>query len=178
VSNLGTGVLNVSAITLDAAPEFAVAPITLPAAIQPGSGLDINVTFTPSLIASYSGLLHVLSDDADESTVTIMLSGTGVVTELPPNEATTVIIESIDNSVAQGTLQGTSPSGRLNSFAATLEAASDLIASGNIAGACKQLENAYKFADGASPPPDMIEGADRELIAGQIVALQESLSCP
>jgi hypothetical protein len=178
LSNVGTGEMVVTALTLDATPEFSIAAITLPATIAPASSLDVDITLTPTLVAQYSGLLHISSDDADEPTVTVSLSGTGIVQNLPPDEATTVIIDSVDNAVVQGTLQGTSPSGRLAAFEATLETAGDLVAGGKVAGACNQLDNAYKFADGVKPPPDMIEGEDRELIAGQILALKESLSCP
>ena len=81
VRNIGTFVLDVSDITLDAATtaDYAIAP-SLPyaATIAPGEEILLTVTYSPDGQGTDEGGLHVFSDDADEPEVIVTFSGEAV----------------------------------------------------------------------------------------------------
>jgi hypothetical protein len=58
-----------------------------------------------------------------------------------------------------------------------IDAAGDLIEEGNIAGACRQLQDAYKKTDGFPRPPDFVTGDAADDLAQKIQELRESLGC-
>ncbi|MBN2158602.1 MAG: choice-of-anchor D domain-containing protein [Spirochaetes bacterium] len=77
IENLGSAPLNLSAApTGSNNTEF---PLTNPGLVIPvGSSEDFTVTFTPAATGSTSSLLTILSDDPDEGTYTIDLTGSGI----------------------------------------------------------------------------------------------------
>ncbi len=58
-----------------------------------------------------------------------------------------------------------------------IEAAGDLIGTGDIDEACAQLMAAHKKCDGLPRPPDFVAGEAREDLAQMILNLMASLGC-
>lgn len=81
VTNDGTDDLTVTAVYTGSS-EFTVSPAGLPWTITAGGGMVVDVTFDPAVDGSYTDVLTVESDDADEPSVTVDLSGSAVV---PPD---------------------------------------------------------------------------------------------
>ena len=79
VRNFGTSPLTVSAVRIDSPgtpPRFAlVDPLADGATIAPGDALAIEVTYTAADDARVTGTLRIVSNDADESEVSIELVG-------------------------------------------------------------------------------------------------------
>jgi hypothetical protein len=81
ILNLGTDTLVVSAISLDPASSsnftISAAPAT-PATLEPGQSVNVLVSYCPlSSGALEQGAMVIVSNDADESTIEVALSGTG-----------------------------------------------------------------------------------------------------
>ena len=51
--------------------------------IQPGQIHPVQVTFAPGTLGAHTATLRVLSDDADEPTTDVGLTGNGVATPVP-----------------------------------------------------------------------------------------------
>jgi hypothetical protein len=82
VRNLGNADLTVSSVTLDSEGEFSLDAPTTPFSVEPGMTREISVGYTAVAEGSHTGSVVISSDDADESTVTIDLAGSGV--QAPP----------------------------------------------------------------------------------------------
>ncbi|MFQ5629052.1 MAG: malectin domain-containing carbohydrate-binding protein [bacterium] len=78
ISNTGTASLTVSAFNLDNSEFSLVSPPALPLTIAPGASQNLTVRFSPTVVASQTGNLDILSDDPDEGTVTVSLQGQGI----------------------------------------------------------------------------------------------------
>ncbi len=89
------------------------------------------------------------------------------------------ILSFFDTAVSNGTLTGEGPGksgdGRLKALRNMIEAASNLIAVGNLEEAYQQLVDAYKKTDGDSHIPDFVEGEATAELAQMILALENSL---
>jgi CSLREA domain-containing protein len=91
------------------------------------------------------------------------------------------VIELFDQAVADGTLTGAGPgrsaAGRLNALRNMLLAAGDLLAQGDVDGACRQLQDAADRTDGASPPDDFVQGEAAPDLLDAVTELQDELGC-
>ncbi len=76
VSNTGTDVLNVSELSIDA-PEFTVDAGSFSLAV--GAHQDVTVSFCPASATLHEATLTVLSNDPDQGSLSVSLSGTGLV---------------------------------------------------------------------------------------------------
>jgi hypothetical protein len=79
VQNLGTANLMVSSVTVSGNPDFSVdatSPGT-PFTVPPGGSTNVVVRYTPSGTGADIGQLSITSNDSDEGTVNVTLSGTG-----------------------------------------------------------------------------------------------------
>ncbi len=93
VTNIGTGNLTVSDISLSGDPVFSLVSETCTAAPVPPLGTcDFEVDFTPTAIADFSGTV-ALTDDAPDSPQEVALSGTGVAA---PNPALSLSKQAVD----------------------------------------------------------------------------------
>ncbi len=123
--------------------------------------------------------------NADPTITLPVVTDTGhwVVTDYPtPEEQAQAIQDFIDSSIEQGNLVGNGPNdnaskGKLRAFQNMLISAYDLIASGDIQGACVQLSDAYEKTDGQSNPPDFVDGDAAVQVAAMIQNLMASLGC-
>ena len=77
--------------------------------------------------------------------------------------------------MAAGNLAGAGPGSsgtrRLNALINMIEAAGDLIAVGDIAGATDQLQDVLNRTDGVEPPPDFVVGPAADDLAALVQAL-------
>ena len=83
IANSGDADLNVSSLSVDNSVFTIETPIA-PAVIAPNGSQDVTLRFAPAAEGSQSGILDIVSDDADEATVSIALHGNG--TTPPPVE--------------------------------------------------------------------------------------------
>jgi hypothetical protein len=75
IDNLGTATLNVSNIVSD---DPAFVPQQTTAAVAPGGLVLIDIDFSPLVTGPFAGTLTITSDDADNPSVAVALSGTGI----------------------------------------------------------------------------------------------------
>jgi uncharacterized repeat protein (TIGR02543 family) len=80
ITNDGTANLEISSVSLDGAgsSHFTIETDTGEATLTPGSTRTVQVSFDPSTIGAKAADLRILSDDSDEGTVDVALSGTGL----------------------------------------------------------------------------------------------------
>ena len=79
VFNVGTGALQVTEIRSSNA-DFRVDITAF--SVTPGGSRNVTVTFTPSIEGSISGQLTIFSDDPDEPSMPVMVSGEGLVPDI------------------------------------------------------------------------------------------------
>jgi len=87
ITNDGVADLTVSSISLNnnGDNEFSLANLPgLPATVSGGSSISFDVDFTPSNVGAETASIDITSDDSDEGTVTVSLSGEGVSGDVPP----------------------------------------------------------------------------------------------
>jgi hypothetical protein len=77
IFNTGGGVLQISSIVLAGSPAFSIlSGATAPFLILPGAHVDLTIRFAPTQQATpYSGTLTILSNDADEGSIVISVTG-------------------------------------------------------------------------------------------------------
>jgi hypothetical protein len=81
ITNVGVGNLKIIAISID--PEyFAVSHFSLPHIIAPFTSDTISAVFKPDSAGSFNGSVQILSNDPDESTITVTLDGTGIAAKI------------------------------------------------------------------------------------------------
>lgn len=90
------------------------------------------------------------------------------------------ILDFIDTSVDSGALTGDGPGAssedRLNALRNMIKTAGNLIATGDIDGACQQLLDALERTDGQPRPPDFVTGGPAAVeLASRIQQLLDSL---
>ena len=168
------------------APYAITLNTSLPVAIEPKDSVEVEVTYSPtSLYTLQSDDLVIESDDEDESYVTVLLDGMGVLAE--PGEASAAIdnlVVFVDMSVEYGTLWGVSSSRnsrnsprKYRALMNMLESTGKLIDRGKFNVACKKLSNIYRLVDGALNPRDLVAGPASEDIALAILAIQDDIGC-
>jgi uncharacterized membrane protein len=75
ISNVGTATLTITNITVSGS-QFSRG--TLPGTIAAGGSATVDVTFSPTSAGAKSATLTITSNDPDEASVNVALSGTGV----------------------------------------------------------------------------------------------------
>lgn len=85
--------------------------------------------------------------------------------------------DSVENLSLEGSGPGKSADGRLQALRNMLESAGNLIAVGDIDGACAQLIAALGKCDGEPVPPDFVSGSAAEELKDMIMELIASLGC-
>lgn len=77
IKNGGTADLTVSSLLLDK-PEFSLVSGALPFTLAPGLSQTVTIRFAPTIPGVKGGALTILSNDPDEPSVTVSLSGEGM----------------------------------------------------------------------------------------------------
>jgi sugar lactone lactonase YvrE len=116
IDNVGTLDLNVSDIRIVGNPsEFEITSNPSPVTIVVGDFVTVEVTYSPLDLGGDSDTLEIVSDDPDEPTVTVALSGSGV--DIPPPGITFQEVQSggssRSNTVTTTTADLTAVSGHL-----------------------------------------------------------------
>ena len=101
VANVGTGDLWVDQPALTGSVEFAINAAAFPATIPPGGSLPIAVVYTPVDLANDYGEITITSDDPDEPTVVVPL--TGDPTPVPDIEVIPTVLQFGQVQVGQST---------------------------------------------------------------------------
>jgi len=107
IQNVGTATLTVTSITRTAgtSTEFTFSAPATPFTIPAGGSQTVQVTYTPTDIGADSGSLTIASDDPDEATVTLGVSGTG---EAPPVEEPDINLDPTSLTFGTVTVGGSS----------------------------------------------------------------------
>jgi len=94
VQNLGTGELTLSSATIVGSntDDFVLDDSDCPAVLGPAVSCDLQVTFTPLAEGSREATLQIDSDDPDESTVPVGLTGQGGLVVLFPDDNLDLVI--------------------------------------------------------------------------------------
>jgi len=181
-SNVGDGTLNIAGLSLPDTPlEFSITSVPeLPAIIAADEYIQVEVTFSPNATQLYTGSLVIISDDPDEPSIQVPLSGNGVIAETP-SEQVAFVINLIQESISTGNLAGVgpgnSPDKRVNALINMIKAAGDLLAAGQTVEGCQQLAALYHKVDGVSPPPDFVSGEATEEVAVAIQGMRIYYGC-
>ena len=78
VTNDGDAPLSVSEVTLGGSGDFSLAVPSEPFTVGVGASVDVDVVFAPSSLRARAAVLRVFSDDLDEGTLEVRISGQGV----------------------------------------------------------------------------------------------------
>lgn len=182
ISNTGNGELTLSAISLsNASGVFSItSALSLPQTLPAGQSTTVEVTFSPTAIQMYTGALQISSSDAEKPSISISLSGTGVLADTPSEQVEAVVAyiqDAIDAHDLEGVGSGNSADKKVQALINMIEAAGDLLEAGQTVEGCQQLADIYLKVDGATPPPDFVTGEAREGLANAIQGLRAHYGC-
>ena len=188
ISNVGGADLTVSNVDFQegSCADFSInstTSSTLPVTVAPNGTLDVEIAYAPSVAELCLGTLEIVSDDSDEAEILVDLQGEGVLTPTPPDEQIQNILDFFDESVANGTLEGTGftpgmVERRLNRMRHLLERARLQTEEGEIQSAyCTLVVARLRCDDKLFPLPDFVKGDAWEELAQMITDLMASLGC-
>ena len=182
IYNQGDSDLTVTSVTIAGSGDFAItASPAEPIVIAPSEtiGVDVEVTYTPTLEGLVSATVTIESNDADESVIEVVLTGCGVVVVVPPEEQIQNTLDFYDQAVADITIIGYGPGKsadkRLKALRNMIKAAGDLINLGEYELAAQQLTSVAKKTDGEVRPPDFVVGYAVEELNTMVNDLIEDL---
>jgi hypothetical protein len=81
VSNIGTGILDLTGVVLEAAPGlgFTLGGIpALPASLEPGASFSIDVVYAPIAAGPANSQVRIVSNAINAAALTVPISGTGM----------------------------------------------------------------------------------------------------
>lgn len=179
IFSFGNAPLTVSSIglTADSSPDFRiVAGPEVPFTMEPDLSLckDITIEFLPTAAGLTSAVLQIVSDDPDEGLVEVVLTGTGMVVDIPPTQLVADILAFFDAALENGTIIGYAPGkgnsacNRVRALRHMVEAAGVFVNTGDYASAIDQLEAVAKKTDGANRPPDFVVGEDVAILNAMV----------
>lgn len=87
VRNVGNAPLTVTGMSIDN-PRFTVVSPSAPFTVSAGGQQAVTVRFAPTAVGAQNGTLRLQSNDPDEATVTVSLTGQGVAAQPPPSGRT------------------------------------------------------------------------------------------
>ena len=181
IINIGDEILTVNTFSLWGSKEISVNLSLLEYKINPGSQVEIEITFSPLSEGYHEALLMFESNDLNAIEVRVELYGTGVVASVPPEQQISDILDFFDESVASGTLKGIGPPNwaelRLIAMKYLLETIQLFIDWDYTWYACYLLDRAYQFTDGHFEPPDWVKGEAAPELAAMIQELMATLDC-
>ncbi len=181
ITNVGSGKLTIDDIYLDVFEAFSItSDPSLPGELLSNESTEVEITFSPYSLQLYTDVLYIGSNDPDNPSKVIPLSGTGVINDTF-SEQVSIIIDYIEDSIEDGTLEGVGPgrsaNNKVNALINMIKSAGDLLESGQMTEGCQQLADIYLKVDGVSPPPDFVTGEAREGLADLIEGLMIYSGC-
>jgi formylglycine-generating enzyme required for sulfatase activity len=87
ITNSGEGALNISGVTTSGAHAADFVVVSWPTKVSPNAVSNLVLRFDPTAAGARTGTIEVASDDADESSYTFTVKGTG---QVPPTVTTTI----------------------------------------------------------------------------------------
>jgi hypothetical protein len=161
-----------SYFTIESAP-------TTPAVVEPGSTVDVVITFEPWNEGVCSGSLQITSDDPYNGLMVISLTGNGIDSSLPPSDTIKKAKEYLAAAVKEekivGNGNGGSASAHLDVFKGQLEIVDAMIAKKQVEAAISKIDIAINRADGDATPPDFIKGDGTKELVAQLTEVKEAL---
>jgi hypothetical protein len=85
IANQGTANLSLQSVSFvqDSNPGFNYTPLAqLPLTLEPGGTVSVKVVFSPALAGEALGVLKIAGDDADTPVAEVVLTGTGIVSDI------------------------------------------------------------------------------------------------
>jgi len=182
VYNLGNASLTIQSINLvqDGHLQFAVTPLTvMPLTLEPYSGVDIEVLYSPVVEGVSEAVLKISSDDPENPATEVTLFGEGVRVILSPEEQAADILDIYEIAVSEGVVQSTGNSkaakNKIEVFGKMLAAVEELLHAGYDDEALESLFMIEAKCDGQKSPGDFITGAAAEELNALIKELIETL---
>ena len=180
--NLGMAWLWVDGISLadDGDGAFAISWLpSFPFNLRPTAVIPIVVEYHPWEEGEHSATLVIDSDDKDEPTVEVIITGSAVTSEAPPDEEVEDTVDYIEDAIEEGSLEGdgagNSADNKLEAFLDKFDEAMAFYEDGDIENAIGTLNAILKKCDGKPKPPDTITGEAAEELAARILWLIEEL---
>ncbi len=90
VTDSGSGAVQIQSVTINGSSAFQVSGFSSPVTLQPNGTLKLNVSFTPTAVASYSGTLTISGSGGASASVALSGSGSGT--------TSTTVYSNIDDS--------------------------------------------------------------------------------
>ena len=184
IANVGDGPLTIDSVQLeDETMQFFIADVNLPAVVEPNGVLEVGLVYVPAAMESASASLKVVSDDPDEQTYEIALSGVGTeaaqAQQLTPLEQMDEILAFFAQAVEDGTLEGVgrghSAAHKLAAVGHLLQTTRYLIDHGYTEYAIKALQVIEQKTDGGRRPGDFVAGEALGELKRQISELMDAL---
>lgn len=179
VYNLGDAPLTIQSLELTQSQQgqFGFTPLEmLPLTLDPNSGIDIDVQFSPVIEGPDTAVLSIGSNDPNDPAVDVVLTGEGMPVVLSPVEQIGDILAVFDAAVQTGTIEGIgnkkSAKNKLKTFGKMLTLADELIAAGYDEHALEILYVVEAKSDGQKRPKDFIQGdsvADLNLLINELI---------
>jgi len=155
-----------------------------PARVQPGESVYVEVAFAPGGEGLFEGVMRIISDASNippGGDISYNLRGMGVAFEPPPEELMQAVLDFYAAGIADGTIYGVgsggAPASHIRVFGNMLDAADDLIAAGDIEGACSQIDHAVAKSDGLPQPPDFLGGSGVSALNSMLLDVLDALGC-
>lgn len=140
----------------------------------------VEVIFTPQVEGMLTADLNVSSDAANYPQLNIPLQGEGIPAQTP-DEMMLEVIDFYDEAIAEGWLsgraRGQSGATTATMFREMLVDVYELIVAGNDNKACRELSKVLVRIDGASSPPDLVDGSVRGAVYNMLVEVGVALEC-
>ncbi|MCI0451973.1 MAG: choice-of-anchor D domain-containing protein, partial [Candidatus Latescibacteria bacterium] len=113
IMNEGTDVLTISSIAANH-PDYSVSAAN--AVLPPGASVTVTVTYAPTTAAVHNAVLTVASDDPDEGSLPVTLTGEGLVPPVIAVTPTSISDDLFSGAVVQHTLNIDNSAGGSNLF--------------------------------------------------------------
>ena len=94
LTNAGGTNLLISLISVTGG-SFGVSGISTPSTVTPGSSVTLNVSFSPAIAGSATGSISVTSNDPQNPTTTVTLTGAGTSTPVSPSITTSPVNQTV-----------------------------------------------------------------------------------
>jgi len=182
IFNLGDAPLTIESLQLEQSQlaQFEMSSWqTLPVTLEPNSFIDLDIQFSPVIEGVDTGVLTIVSNDPNNPTVDVVLTGEGVPVVLSPEEQLSEILDFYDLAAEEGSIQGIgnakSATNKVKVFGKILSIPDELLLAGYDTYALETLLMIEKKCDGEKAPKDFIKGPAAEELNRLINELIDTL---
>lgn len=158
---------------------FMTAPV-LPMVIEPNAIIELEIAYTPSVEGDAAALLNIVSDDMDNATVAVTMTGKAVNPVQTPLEQINAIMKYYDKAVKDKTIKGVGHNSRIAQVHVSvvrqmLVCTRCLIKGGYGKWAICGLYDIEMKTDGKSRPCDMLQGPGVAELNAKVKTLIDTL---